>query len=357
MTEHLQQRGGGKLEDAGDATTSIGGETTNGAGQALHGSIDDEGLDWIVWTPDDVGDWVDATIGPPGGELFRKHRIDGPTLLDLTDDELHSLLGVTHPAHRQKILQQVRMFQTRRAKVQLAARRRLLNSGQSNGVPGRETHGNTAYGAMPPSTRSRPAAEAGLHRPLSARGQCKSSPNLGTNPSRPSSISSENRRLDDDPRLLLSTGSLTNRFSRFTNPSTADTDGLMSNFGLDSPSFSLRGSFNLSPRNTDPPSMPKGGPLGPGPSSYDVDRPMTAVRRTSPRATIGNTNRNTSQYFVNDSVLQGGSKVPPARKPPSKIKGGVIPQSSRWQSPQGREQVTPGPCQYRPRQAFLSTFK
>eukprot|EP00446_Apocalathium_sp_SHHI-4_P013891 CAMPEP_0177198884 /NCGR_PEP_ID=MMETSP0367-20130122/25371_1 /TAXON_ID=447022 ORGANISM="Scrippsiella hangoei-like, Strain SHHI-4" /NCGR_SAMPLE_ID=MMETSP0367 /ASSEMBLY_ACC=CAM_ASM_000362 /LENGTH=392 /DNA_ID=CAMNT_0018647181 /DNA_START=354 /DNA_END=1528 /DNA_ORIENTATION=- len=48
----------------------------------------DHDLDWIVWTHSDVGDWVDKLLGPGLGASFRRHKIDGPTLLGLTEAEL-----------------------------------------------------------------------------------------------------------------------------------------------------------------------------------------------------------------------------------------------------------------------------
>merc|ERR1712232_720149 len=42
---------------------------------------EDNSLEWVGWSADDVGDWVDQLLGLGVGEPFRQHGIDGPKLV------------------------------------------------------------------------------------------------------------------------------------------------------------------------------------------------------------------------------------------------------------------------------------
>lgn len=328
-------------------------------------SDDNHDHDWVVWSETDVGDWVDLLLGSPLGEAFRLNKVDGPTLLELTDDDLRVSLGITNALHRQKILGHVRVFQLRRARLaQHAARARLTTSPPRSSHPqDLQMHSNgervVRSGASTPSCMGPPSENGGsLHyappsRKKAGRGAERfiSSPSsLGA--SRPgtateaSSVSGDSRRADNESTSGFSS---VNRFSRYTNPSRTATAGLSSCFGLDSPSYSVRGSWSTAP------SRPLTARVGPGPCAYNVDNLETmSVKMTSPRMTIGTSTRDTSEHFVRNGTTLGGGKFLPANTSKGRVKGGVIGTSSRWAS-SGR--LTPGPATYNPRQNFLSTFK
>ena len=52
-------------------------------------------LDWTTWSPDDVATWLETTVKVPPHiyKLFREKGIDGPTLSELTMDDIFGLLG------------------------------------------------------------------------------------------------------------------------------------------------------------------------------------------------------------------------------------------------------------------------
>lgn len=336
-------------------------------GQQARGEVisdDDHDCDWVVWSEADVGDWIDLLLGESLGESFRINKVDGPTLLELTDEDLQASLGIMNPLHRQKILGHVRVFQMRRARLaQHAARARRLSGSPNRPTSAQDVHtngeriarsrdstpshtggyvenGNPMYFA--PSSRKKPSRSCGPERlhssPSSVHG-------LSRSHTEASSISGDSRRCDDERSGFSSV----NRFSRYTNPSRISTQGLSSCFGLDSPSYSVRGSWSTAP------SRPQSARLGPGPCTYNVENMENlAVKTTSPRPCIGTSTRDTSEHFVSGGATLGGGKYLSANAGKPKVKGGVIGSSSRW----GRSnRLTPGPASYNPRQTFLSTFK
>lgn len=294
---------------------------------------EDRDLDWVVWSSDDVGDWIDLLLGEGIGEPFRRNTVDGPTLLELTEDDLRVSLEMGNALHRQKILGHVRVFQMRRARLaQHAARRRLAESQ-------RQAYADQENGDSPDGSP--------LHYAPPSRKKQGQSQGYSTNSNGEASVDS--RAMVDSPQLD-SGFSTSTRFAQFTNPSRSSTTGLTSCFGLDSPSYSLRGSWNTAPR--------KAGDLkgGPGPCSYNVisNLESPAIKGKTACATIGNSPRHTSENFVNpNTTLGGGGQLLKSTSRP-KVKGGVIGTSTRWNHANGR---TPGPASYRPRANFLSTFK
>ncbi len=66
---------------------------------------------WLRWSTNDVVKWlVDCVELPQHAERFAAHRIDGPTLLELTQQTLEDPLGVVDPLHRRRILRQVQQL-------------------------------------------------------------------------------------------------------------------------------------------------------------------------------------------------------------------------------------------------------
>merc|ERR1719191_1577452 len=86
------------------------------------------------------------------------------------------------------------------------------------------------------------------------------------------SMSSVNTNMLDDHGI----------YSSYTNPDHRSVAGLSSYFGIDSPSYSRRGSFTNAKRKTPFSHTPH----GPSPLCYKADRDK--VLPVSPRATIGN---------------------------------------------------------------------
>ncbi len=52
----------------------------------------------LEWSEQDVAQWAARSFGATRGHAFAAHNIDGSTLLELTDAELHNDLGITEQA-------------------------------------------------------------------------------------------------------------------------------------------------------------------------------------------------------------------------------------------------------------------
>lgn len=316
------------------------------------GMREDE-LDWACWSAEDVAGWIDLLLGEGAGDAFRQHQVDGPTLLMLQDDDLRSILGISNALHRQKILGHVKVFQLKLARLGQMAKnspvpRQPLPSsvlddssigrGSSRMLGSQEfTNGHFDYA---PSSRKQ------IGRSTSA------GPRIERDHSGASSLHggfSRSTEASFDSRPESSCGLHGfNRFSRYLNPSRSSTAGLTSCFGLDSPSFSVQGSWNRSPRRLGQDTC------APGPCTYNVVSNLEALRSNQPRTTIGQSPRRTAEYFVPTQSTRGGGKFLEADARRTKIKGGVIGRGPRWARENGR---IPGPGAYRPREGFLSTFR
>mmetsp|Transcript_18918 Transcript_18918/g.52085 ORF Transcript_18918/g.52085 Transcript_18918/m.52085 type:complete len:381 (+) Transcript_18918:81-1223(+) len=301
-------------------------------------SDDDHDLEWIDWSADDVGNWVDALCGDAQGAPFRQHKIDGPTLLELTENDLQTILGVANSLNRSKIMGHLRVFQIRRERLmqQVSRRRQQQQFASQNGFASGLANGNVPGLPRPSSKRKGGTSSVGY--PTSQNG----SETFGTQSF--GSIHSSESRPCLEERSEFSTA---NRFSRYMNPNKASTAGLTSMFGLDSPSYSLRGSFSTAPRRLERTSV------SPGPCAYDVQADdLGRPGNISPRATMGTAPRPVGALSEkSDGVL---SEVCNSR-PVSRVKGGVIGTAPRWSDQAWR--CAPGPTTYRPRQAYLSTYK
>lgn len=155
------------------------------------------------------------------------------------------------------------------------------------------------------------------------------------------------------------------RYSRYLSP--RPVDGLDSSFGLDSPSYSLKGSFPTASRSCSQTYLTTTRHVehGPGPETY---MPGSHFRTQSPRPSIGTSPRNTLEQFINTRAC---SPAPGAYSPTvrQRVKGGTIATSSRfaYTSRQQRQWYqsgsvdgtthTPGPSHYSVRHGFRSNFK
>lgn len=177
----------------------------------------------------------------------------------------------------------------------------------------------------------------------------------------------DSQRFDDNMSIYSVNGSLMNRCSRYTSDRTnpgksRSTVGLNSCFGLDSPSYSVRGSLPQSRRPEDKHS-------GPGPGAYNSSS-VQSFKPSSPQArggTFGTSSRNTADNFILTGLCPGRS-IETNKPQRAKVKGGQWSKSERWRNhpldgrnPSFREGLSPrpvpGPADYQPKQGCLSTFK
>ena len=57
-----------------------------------------------MWTVDDVARWLDTLSLGQYAAAFREATVDGPFLLELREEDLIQVLGVTHKLHVRKIM-------------------------------------------------------------------------------------------------------------------------------------------------------------------------------------------------------------------------------------------------------------
>lgn len=336
--------------------------------------MDDDGeFAWMAWGPEDVGNWIENSLGVPHGITFKEKQIDGPTLLELEDDDLRRELGVSDPIHRKKITGHIKVLRIRRLRLAQMSSKQQANHSTTNG---RDTDRKRPQSARGPSL-DEDSFKGGdtSGRSESARPARKSSGN--SDRYMPPSPQAQARTLSRDHSMASSIGNRSdetcgsNRYSRYINPSQQSTRGLSSCFGLDSPSYSVRGSFPMAERSGvgisfDEKSRDRRNPHrdgGPGPATYAAETITSAERFSpgypwsprAPKATIGNSSRDTSEFIIAPGTQPGSGKCYAMHKSMSKVKGGVIGSANRWHYNNGRP--TPGPSSYQTRPHFLSTFK
>eukprot|EP00747_Dinoflagellata_sp_TGD_P188704 gnl/TRDRNA2_/TRDRNA2_48064_c0_seq1.p1 gnl/TRDRNA2_/TRDRNA2_48064_c0~~gnl/TRDRNA2_/TRDRNA2_48064_c0_seq1.p1 ORF type:complete len:459 (+),score=54.32 gnl/TRDRNA2_/TRDRNA2_48064_c0_seq1:119-1495(+) len=252
----------------------------------------DDELDfaWVNWTPDDVGDWVEELIGKPFDLPFRENMVDGPTLIELTDNDLRSLLGVANRLHRQKILGHIRVYQ-----MQCSQPRKPTSHGVYR-TPMRSPRAARSPRASPAQDRS---LSPGSMSVLSHGGQSSGSMHFQPPSRRAGSEhytpNSARGCLGDRSRRACSSTNSIHSTPQYTNPYHDATAGLNSLFGLRTPSNSERGSFSRGCKK-------EAYHEGPGPGAYYMD--SIRLKKAAPRATIGNSARDTMEHF-----LRKGSEV------------------------------------------------
>lgn len=301
---------------------------------------------------------------PQYADAFRDKEVDGPTLLELTDETLEYPLGISDPLKRKKIVGHIKLLKIRDDQevwqnVATAGRRTPVGqvrrrSPQSDAASGRSTPSGPAQGGMRGTpTRS---VSGQVHRVRRNR----SAGSVGTKTPRSVSASSE-RSLDPGGISVRSWGEEVSLYTDYTNPNPQITQGLVSNFGIDSPSFSRRGSFPHSGRKQVFPGVPtNGATAAPGPDRYDISKDnVDRVKTASPKASIGRAPRNTVEYFVSSSASPGVGKydVQGSQSPGNTFS--VTPrfnygttQTRNWLTPRRG----PGPADYRPSRSYDSTF-
>lgn len=276
---------------------------------------DDASLDWVVWSAEDVGDWVDGLIGAGMGEPFRREDIDGPMLVRLTDSQLRDTLQIRDPMQRAKLLAHLRAFKERRERLARRAARRKGVAGQHS------RHGGKLELSQPgtPSSARRqvlPSSEGSSMTSTAASGKY---------------YSSASRRTPSGPRLASSN-------SKETLISTA-------NFSTDSPVSKQRGSFTLAQRSQ----LARTGD-SPGPCAYNARESELQCKAATPyKATVGNSPRRTTEYLTGDGDGPGPMTYDTGRA--LQLLGGRTssPRPTIGNSPRKclqLEEAAPGPCSY-----------
>lgn len=267
---------------------------------------DDVNLDWVVWTAEDVGDFVDGLLGLGAGAPFRREDVDGPMLVRLTDEHLRDTMGIRDPLHRAKLLGHLRAFKARRERLRARAAKRKAG-------PGKQPHGSQP--ATPPSQK-------GHSHPVQAENVLRSAG---------SSVSAG-----------LSVGSTS--ISRRPGSGASSVAGLTT-FGQDTPSTSIRGSFSTASRQQ----PAQTADTTPGPCAYDVAAAEGVSTKTcSPiKATIGKSPRRTTEHFTPDPDAPGPScyNVGSAGVRTTSPRA-VIGNSVRKTSQISETDIGPGPCSY-----------
>jgi len=309
------------------------------------GGEDDHTLDWVVWSADNVADWVDSVLGAGFGAAFRLHEVDGPMLLGLTEAELREPLGLGDPMQRSKLLGHLRAFRSARARLaRRAAGRRVAGESAKAQSPSPSGVGGGAQQAM------RQAGRRG-HSPVPQH--FAPSPRTSQHPVTQGQLSrsqSAASTLSGGHSISISMSGAGSRFSKRLGTSKGSAAVCGSTLRLDSPSSSLRGTFGTTPKH--PSCKPED--LMPGPCSYNVsEAEQSCGKSASPaRATIGQSPRWSAElppdcagpgpysYSVGSISEQGGSIS--KRQPPRATFGSSPRETSRLDM----EELTPGPTSY-----------
>eukprot|EP00929_Paragymnodinium_shiwhaense_P001033 TRINITY_DN101256_c0_g1_i1.p1 TRINITY_DN101256_c0_g1~~TRINITY_DN101256_c0_g1_i1.p1 ORF type:complete len:325 (-),score=54.14 TRINITY_DN101256_c0_g1_i1:55-1029(-) len=300
---------------------------------------DDDRLKWVEWSTRDVAAWVEEVLQDTFvAEIFLSKEIDGPTLLELDDGDLQTLIGVEDAGQRTKLLQHVMAFREQRSRS-TGLRQPRERAGQPArdkvASPSRSAGRSRQAQRLSPSAfncsdsqplMSRSATETSVASTMDTR--CRGSRYSGLSHS--TAILAARRR-EASAELCLAEAELKALCAEVLTPR------VRSAFGR--PAVSARGTFSLSPRRTAPRII---NPTGPGPAAYASDVQALAARKKSPRATVGRSPRNTTSphfFVVNRDEVPG----PLRAHSPTRIKGGVIPAAKRhplWYEAQPSELIT-----------------
>lgn len=293
-------------------------------------------MDVLEWTADDVGDWLHRLGLPEEVQAaFKAKEVDGPTLLELGDDDLRAGLGVEDSIHRKKIKGHVEALKLRAAQ-QATMPATPIGRGVPNGV---SPHG----GRLPPRGLG-PMEDVGGYAPEGYPTPRDDGLYMRRTPS------ARSDRLESGWATDSQGGGT--RYSHLLSRTTSGT--VDTSFGWDSPSYSIKGSFSRAPRVS-----PREPYRTPGPTQYHTSE----QRARSPRACFGNSSRDTAEHFLkgkstpgsgqyntNDLTVKGGSRV----------KGGVIAAAPRFKYMDrgaAASSHSPGPAHYHVRHSYRSNFR
>jgi hypothetical protein len=284
-------------------------------------------MDALGWTVEDVAAWL-TRIGLPAGvtATFEAKQVDGPTLLELSDEDLHQSLAVEDVIHRRKIKGHIEALKLRAAQAATPSRNAYARS-----TPRR------ADGLGQP--RDFTPRDDGLYLKRNGGGR---------------SQRSFEGALDSAWADGSGGGS---RYSQLLSRS-ATAANVDTSFGWDSPSYSIKGSFPRAPRvkRADPTFVA-------GPATYSPsDTEHTHKRGRSPRACIGHSPRNTSEHFEKFNTAPGAGQYNPdhlTSRGNTRVRGGVIAASPRFKhyAAPSKEPFSPGPADYNVRHTYRSNFR
>lgn len=98
--------GAGALEAGagGPSPVRMGATVAEFKPQARPGVPAGAAADVTLWTIADVAQWLDVLSLGQYKHVFAEAAVDGPFLMDLTDEDLRNTLGIEHSLHRKKVL-------------------------------------------------------------------------------------------------------------------------------------------------------------------------------------------------------------------------------------------------------------
>lgn len=292
---------------------------------------------------------------PQYANAFAIHEVDGPTLLELTEETLENPLGIVEALKRKKILGHVKLLKIRNAP-----------SPTGDAGPSRQRRRTPRSDAASGQSTPRQVNAGVVVRPGQAVQQLRRSRSAGPGSvgnKTPRSVSASSERSIPNSMSMNSLGEQASIYSDYVNSNQMITGGLVSNFGVDSPSFSRTGSFPRSMRKAAV--FPGVQPLNPGPDCYQEvsSDSINRMLRNQPRATIGRSPRNTAEYVAPHSASPGVGKYDTSGQRTKAFKGHLFDstprlnysasQTNHWLRPR----YTPGPTDYRPHRGYDSTFR
>jgi len=269
------------------------------------------------WTSYEVRNWIrDKLALPVEAEYFFAHKIDGPTLITLTEEDVKSVIQMDGDAKEMETGRRL-------------ALRKLLGHIHILRLPYAPENDSTqrprGRAARPPPKTERALisrAQSEIMTPRTSRGR-----NSGDLSAR--SVMSEISR----SRMNLGV--------KYTEVDSC--------FGMQRASDSVIGSFNRAPLGK------KESRPTPGPSSYFGEYGQAAKKSAAP-ATFSTAGRTPDFLFSKGQTSPGVCKYNLAGVEKRPIRGGSMNRASRWQSLNPQE-ITPGPSSYQPRHFSLSTFR
>jgi len=325
---------------------------------------DDMDLEWVVWSPDDVGDWVDALLGAGQGEAFRRNGVDGPRLVGLTDADLRGYLGLEDAPRRARLLARLRVFRTRRDRLARRAAQRKAAPLQPSApppsapppsapppqpgsqqvqLPAQQPPALQPAGADAPARACPSPPRRHLSRSQSAASTLSGGPSVASRVSRRSGASKASgggggagsprgvpggsfgtslrqpiRRCEDGPGPCTYNAAEAQRRNGKASSPGPSTIGRTPRWPLEQsrpdpgPGPGAYGADETRVRASSPKATignsPRSSPRRreaendvPGPGCYSVDG--TDFKPASPRATVGNAPRNTAEYIVSPDIV------------------------------------------------------
>lgn len=287
-------------------------------------------MDVLEWTVDDVGDWLNRLALPEEVQAaFKDKKVDGPTLLELGEEDVRAGLGVEDSIHRKKIKGHVEALKLRAAQAATALPATPVGRGMPNGV---SPHGRM----LPPRGLGGEEYPEGYPTPRDDGLYLRRTP------------SARSERLESGWATDSQAGGT--RYSHLLSRTTAT--NVDTSFGWDSPSYSIKGSFARAPRAT-----PRNYLGSPGPTTYNTSE----QRARSPRACFGNSSRDTAEHFLRGKSSPGAGQYNPGEltsKGGARVKGGVISAAPRFRHMERPTSAhTPGPAHYHVKHCYRSNFR